>query len=292
MKHLPDYYRPNSHLSLRFSQGDLLLAVVQAFTPFTTHQVFLVRSMGDRPGIGLRSGSHAIAKVYDPRFFSHRYQDKDELRPWSYTAEAEAAEKRPSHPISEFEPVPWPDEGDSVGWEEWYYQYAELGFRSESEAYRLLAPLQGNSIPRCFGTGSLILAEPRAIIVHVILLEYIPDAETLGDIDPSLITPRVVESLLETARVFGQLGVSHNDLNPGDILFSPGGRPTRAIVIDFGSSYVREEESDEKWAAIVKENNDPRWMERRLKFKLGLKDLAGYLASNCGARAADGRDRD
>src|SRR4051794_11164694 len=70
------------------------------------------------------------------------------------------AEKRPAEPNLHFEPIPWPDDEDIVGWEEWYYQSAELAFRSESEAYRLLASLQGVSIPRCFGIGTLILEEP------------------------------------------------------------------------------------------------------------------------------------
>jgi hypothetical protein len=281
MNDVPDYYLPNSRLSLHFPQCDLLVIVVRAFTPFTMQQVLLVQTLQDYPSIP--SGSYVISKVYDPRFYTHRFKYEPYLL-WSYSSEVKAAEKRPSQPIAEFQPWIWPDEGDSVGWEEWYYQNAELAFHSESEAYRLLAPLQGTRIPRCFGTGTLTPPEPRAITPRVLLLKYLPDAKRLADVDPSSITPSLVKSLIETARAFGPLGVVHTDFNPGNILFIPGDSPSRAVIIDFGSAGVREEGcSDEEWEAIVAENDDVHWIEVRLKQELGLEDLADYLASGCSA---------
>ncbi|KAJ7227350.1 hypothetical protein GGX14DRAFT_419154, partial [Mycena pura] len=123
-----------------------------------------------------------------------------------------------------------------------------MHFRSESSAYERLASLQGTTIPRCFGSGTRSWAsEGRAISPHVLLLEYIPDA------------------LMKTARRFGELGVVHIDLNPSNILFAPTTRPTRAVVIDFGESAVREEDEDsDYWAETLQFARDFRIMGSRL----------------------------
>jgi hypothetical protein len=41
--------------------------------------------------------------------------------------------------------------------------------------------------------------------------------------------------------------LTHSDPNAGKCNFCP----TRAVIIDFGSSYFREAESDEDWVAIL-----------------------------------------
>ncbi|KAJ7220780.1 hypothetical protein GGX14DRAFT_432054, partial [Mycena pura] len=122
-------------------------------------------------------------------------------------------------------------------------------FRSESSAYERLASRQGTTIPRCLGSGTCSLAsERRAISPHVLLLEYIQDA------------------LMQTARRFGELRVVHTDLNPGNILFAPAARPTRAVVIDFAESGVRgEDEDSDYWAETLRQGRDFPLMGIRLK---------------------------
>jgi hypothetical protein len=48
-------------------------------------------------------------------------------------------------------------------------------------------------------------------------------------------------------------------------------RPTRAVVIDFAKSYLREpDESDEEWTACLYENDVILWMKKRLEQFLGI----------------------
>ncbi|KAG5638935.1 hypothetical protein H0H81_008435 [Sphagnurus paluster] len=124
-------------------------------------------------------------------------------------------------------------------------------------------------IPRCFATGRLLLDE-RTISPRAILIEYLPDAKTLRDVEPSVVDLALAQSLVQTARAFADLGVVHTDLNLGNILFVPGTRPTRAIIIDFAESGVREDEDDEEWLRIVTFNYDAVWLKKQLSRTLGI----------------------
>jgi RIO-like serine/threonine protein kinase len=97
-------------------------------------------------------------------------------------------------------------------------------------------------------------------------------------VDQKVVSAPLVRSLLHTVGKFGRLGVTHTDLNPGNTLFSPGDRPTRTVVIDFGECALRrEEEDDERWAEVVDENGDVVWMRRRLEQFLG----ADFVQESC-----------
>jgi hypothetical protein len=137
----------------------------------------------------------------------------------------------------------------------------EHGFLNEVEAYKRLHSLQGHKIPRCYGSGALILPN-RAFFPRILLLQFILDTVNLRHItvkpNQSLIT-----SLIETASTFGALGITHNDLHPGNILFTPRTAPTLAFIIDFGCAYFREEE-DEEWD----ETRDVGTVSRALTFWL------------------------
>ncbi|KAF5364703.1 hypothetical protein D9758_005525 [Tetrapyrgos nigripes] len=268
---MSDYYQPTSLLSLQLcnASSPLTVEVISAFTPFTMAQVLLVK---DNSVSFLKSSF--ILKVYDPRFYSHRHECKDRQRPWSSSAEAAAAAKRGSKGRNiEFEPHQWPGEDDKEGWEEWYYQNAEMQYHAEVSAYARLTPLQGEGVARCYGTGTLLNLSDRAVSPHFLLLEYIPDALKLDAIDPKSnhVDLALLHSLVETVRQFGLFGVVHTDLNPGNILFSPGKMPTRGVVIDFGESGVREEEDEEEWREIVDQNADVYWVKKRLENQLGVK---------------------
>ena len=258
MDNLPNYYCAGSHLSLQLPNGVASVTVVRPFTPFTICQVLLVR-MDNVP---------TVVKIYDPRFLNHRGRSKRRpARPWSFALEAEAVRRSTPDPLVEF--PPHPDVHDRVGWEMWYYRQMERAFLSEEESYKRLLDLQGHGVPRCFGSGRLILPD-RAFFPHVVLLEYIPDAVNLKDIT---VRPRssIIASLTKTVSSFGALGVTHNDLNLGNILFTPSDDPTRVVVIDFGESALRKDEPDDEWSSIVESNYDVGYLERRLAWK-GWKD--------------------
>ena len=268
MDYIPDHYHPGSQLSAKIVGRDGLVTdasytVVEAFTPFTMSQVLVVQT-------NHKSQSRIILKIYDPRFFSHRFKGRIQ-RPWSYHAEKEAARQRAAlnEPFSFVFPLERPEDDDKVGWEEWYYQQTEVAANREVTAYRHLTPLQGKGILECFGSGTLNLTG-RAVSPRVLLLEYLPHAQTLKAIAANLITQPIIDSLTTTASSFGPLGVTHSDPNTGNFLFVVGqdGTICRAVIIDFGSSYFREEESDEEWAFIVRQQADVRFLKLRLEAKL------------------------
>ncbi|KAG5638934.1 hypothetical protein H0H81_008434 [Sphagnurus paluster] len=163
-----------------------------------------------------------ISIFQHPRFYEHRTAFKSRpARPWTLTAETAASEKRTAPWDPNFQPTPWPDEEDAPGWEEWYYQHAELHYRNEVAGYAHLIAMQGAAIPRFFAAGRLPLAQ-CPISPRVVLIEYLPDARTLRDVDPSAVELSLAQSLLATARSFAELGFVHADLNLGNILFVPG----------------------------------------------------------------------
>ena len=279
-RELPDYYRPGATLSLSLNPNDDLLnvQVIRALTPFTMSQVILVERSGNIEKDN-NSISHScrllpktfLAKIYDPRFFSHRRaRSWRPARTWSAEAESKAAAARRQPRDPDFTAWYHPESGDLPGWEEWYFQSSERQYHSEVTSYEYLQVLQGSAIPRCYGTGSLQLSD-RAISPHVLFLEFLPDAETLALVNPKVVSLSVLQPLLDAADKFGPLGVVHTDLNPGNIIFSPGYQPTRATIIDFGQAGVREEEDDEsEWAEIVKHNRDSVWLCKVLQRTLGI----------------------
>jgi serine/threonine protein kinase len=103
------------------------------------------------------------------------------------------------------------------------------------------------------------------------MLEYIPDAQRLDVVDPNTVTLSAARSLIDAAQKIDELGVSHRDYNPGNILFSHG----RGVIIDFGGcNIVREDESEEDWRAVVRLDSNVltmKWWIRKLLKKSGLK---------------------
>ncbi|KAJ7603403.1 hypothetical protein DFH06DRAFT_924397, partial [Mycena polygramma] len=222
--------------------------VVHAFTPFTTAEVFTVLTPADTPPhLPFPPSSLIIAKVYDPKVHFRRHKSVGSQ--WTLAAETSAVFARTAPFNPSFRSTELPEEGDLVGWEEYYHQICEYTFRDESSAYDRLAPLQGTAIPRCFGVGTRsLVAEQRVLSPRVLLLEYIPDAISLRDIDPSVIPAdsklELGNFLIKTAHRFAEFGVVHTDVNPGNILFTPVACPTRAVIIDFGESGVRRDEDN------------------------------------------------
>ncbi|KDQ58763.1 hypothetical protein JAAARDRAFT_206613 [Jaapia argillacea MUCL 33604] len=287
MNEIPEYYRPGSrlHISLASQSGGINATVVHPITPFTTSQVLVCR-IEHNPTITSPS-SLAVVKVYDPRFFKDRYPTDLSLQhPWSHEAEAAAASSRQNqYPVVTSREYPvspdWGDPGNNspAAWEEFYFQHAEYAFQAEVKAYDMLSDWQGRSILYYLGAGTLpvsTLSSPRAIIPRVLLLEYLPDAVTLNDIDPQRITRPVLRSLFETAEAFASLGIIHTDLHGGNILLTPAEHPVRGCIIDFGCSFVRQEESDEEWEFLVAQNSDVRAVQVSLK-RVEYRDFSWVL---------------
>ncbi|KIL59575.1 hypothetical protein M378DRAFT_169078 [Amanita muscaria Koide BX008] len=256
---LPEYYQPGANLSLNLEPTNTLLFLrfLRAFTPFSMGQAILVELDPGNDSSVLYLPQTFILKVFDPKFFSHRLpKGSRPARPWTLEAETTAAAARKEQNRGrdpDFEPWRIPEDDDAPGWEEWYYQNAELQYHAEISAYDRLKVLQVTTLVHYYGSGLLQLSQ-RSIAPHALLLEYIPDAKTLDQVDPKVVSANLLHSLLETTEQFGRLGIVHSDITPGNILLSPGNRPLRAVIIDFGESGIREDESDEEWQKIVRIN--------------------------------------
>ncbi|KAG6326453.1 hypothetical protein ID866_12636 [Astraeus odoratus] len=258
-------FPPDSVLSLVLGpkSSPAVFRVLRSFTPFTKAQVYLVRPEADTD-----LPSPVILKIYDPRFLDERRTD----RPWALASESIAAEKRDRgevpdgfnayHLDDEVKVEPW-------HWEAYYFRLMKDTFDGEIEAYRRLVHLQGQFIPKLYGSGKLLSYPPgsRAIDPPVALLEYIPGV-TLRDIDSAKVLPELYMPLIPVVASFADFGVLHYDVNQNNIMFTPSEAPQRAVIIDFGSAVLRPEGmSDEVWKDTV-ETASELWA---LRWSLGQK---------------------
>ena len=203
-------------------------------------------------------------KVYDPHFMSHCFEGVSQW-PWAQTAEIQAAEQWRQNVPFEFDFLEQPEDEDKVGWEECYFQQADMAASRKIASYNKLSPLQGQGVTKCFGSGTLNLPD-HPISPCMLILEYLLNIQSLKKVETKLITPQIIDSLKETATTFGWLGVAHCDLNYSNIFFLVGDEGIScAVIIDFGSSCTWEQEQlDEEWASVIEDQDDVLWLEQRL----------------------------
>lgn len=265
-----DPFPSGTALSLRLDGENISTTfhVVRSFAPFTKAQVYLVRPepYSDFP-------SQLVLKIFDPRFLDERFSDYRPSCPWTLAAESLAAQKREQgevpddfiiYQVDNDEREPW-------HWEAHFFRLLEDSFESEVLAYKRLVELQGQSVPKFYGSGRLSITPPqsRAIAPGAVLIEYIPGV-TLRDIDPSLVLPKLYQPLMKAVIRFDELGVIHFDINENNIMFTPPEAPERAVILDFGYACLRPEgASDEEWANSLK--GDPSHLRISLEKRLGTK---------------------
>ena len=274
---MPTYYHPGSILDVELEPHAIIqqFVVVRALTPFTVAQILIVREhTGNHYG-----AQEILMKVYDPRFM-----DYSRKMPWISEVEAQAAESRKDWRMpSVLNPydLPGPSDRETPLEEENYIFFdALLHHYNEVRAYTFLKPLQGQGIPILWGHGKLSSATmradpaPRYINPSVLLIEYIPNALTLKDVDPAMLRPDLIRSLLDTVDSIEKLYVIHDDPHPENYLFTQN----RAVVIDFGKAFFREAgETEEDWIAVVQCHRIPPYVRRLLAQKLSVESLDDYL---------------
>ncbi|PYI09804.1 hypothetical protein BO78DRAFT_362287 [Aspergillus sclerotiicarbonarius CBS 121057] len=120
-------------------------------------------------------------------------------------------------------------------------------YRCETQSYRALHAhdVCGKGVLRFYGT--LENLDPFAFEPHLqyftddkylpcaILLEWLPDARPLGDLEWS---PQLVKPIYAALGQIHQAGVIHNDAYPKNILVVPGKQGQRIVWIDFDVSIV------------------------------------------------------
>lgn len=260
------------------SNQTLPFEIIQPFIPFTKSQVYLVRpaSEADRR----RLAPEVILKVYDPRYLDDRLpptpKSKRPIRCWSLEAESQATERRKqvesgSSPDDFDEDMLYEDVVEPWVYEEHFYRLLKTCWESEVACLRKLEHFQGTVVPKLFESGSIILPPAtRAISPLAVVMEYVP-GRTLQRLTPAevnSIPPAVFRPLLDAVPKFVENGATHGDINANNILLSPIGSPTRAVLIDFGCGAVKEDyDTEEKWEFASNFASDAEHLKLTLRQK-------------------------
>lgn len=118
----------------------------------------------------------------------------------------------------------------------------------EVDIYRRLEPIQGSAVPVCLGSIDLDLSYishgPR-ILKHMILMSWGGEALERYGLENDIIQ----ETLYQTLREIDDLGVVHNDVHAGNVLWNE--ELNRTMIIDFNLSFPRSrgywKDVDEDW---------------------------------------------
>ncbi len=206
-------FQLGEHISFATSERTYTLTIVdQPFAPFTEAVVLPVRcpELGpdtmvakiygvpeddDNGGDG-EDGSGEGAERED-----HEGGDND----YSVDDRSDGSEGRDHRPhlIEEDQAV---EHAVGAMWEE-DFRRLYRHFASERDAYAHLLPLQGTAIPRLFLVGTWLPPDERAYQLPALVMEYIPDAVTLGDIAGDVLDPQMCTALVRAIESFPKYGV-------------------------------------------------------------------------------------
>lgn len=265
----PYYLSEGAHITIHHSTyGALSATVVRPLRPRTVTHLVLARLTRTANRCPLPIGLHFVMKVFDSRFIYRRAPSSDDI-PWTLAAERRGWEMYRRDPMpdppttarnSKLNQPHGGDEDEGIPpdpaymWERYYCAVMDAAFLAERSVYSRLSSLQGSAVPIFYGDGVLDLSKttpPRAYNPPVILIEYISDAVTLRDIDPHLLTRSAMQSMINAVDRINANEVLLTDVNPGNFLFTPAHRPTRAVAIDFADARVRTFEDSRHWEELI-----------------------------------------
>ncbi|KAJ7152336.1 hypothetical protein C8R46DRAFT_913136, partial [Mycena filopes] len=256
----------------------LTVVITRSFTPFTNAVVLLVKVL-NQPEIPM--ATRFILKLCDRRF-GYRHPD-GEGRPWQ-----PQLEDRLRHEVSTligpdrsrripkrfWESIPSGVEDWEVDLYSWTMKYNN--YLGEALVYRHLRNLQGDCIPRFFGTvrhpisaGQPFL-HPSVDFVHGLAIEHIP-GPTMADLKVGVdITKEqaevVSQRLIDDVTRLRDLCCQHDDIRLRNLVLRnwPQDRSPRAVIIDFGCAYVirpgaRSFDDVEEVRLLLRYRADPIW---------------------------------
>ena len=267
----PVYLHPGAEIEVLLADSpDSVSATVLRHMPFSIYQVIVCQltSKTRSQACHLQPGARFILKIFDPRYIPRFCVDAPQ---WSYGSEKEAYPRHQGQ-LTKWCFGPRPQSAGVDNWEEFYFLKCKTSQMCEVECYRHLAPLQGSAVPFFYGYGKLDLSaiDPtRSVHPPVILIELIENAAQLNEVDARVLDPTLVESFVgAVARMGPELGVTNNDLNPGNYLFSPMHKPDRILLIDWSHAGIREpQDTEEEWEDNLKNNGALRWTKQVLAEK-------------------------
>ncbi|EJD40535.1 hypothetical protein AURDEDRAFT_115824 [Auricularia subglabra TFB-10046 SS5] len=198
-----------------------------------------------------------ILKLYDRRFMNNMREDEDPPVPWSPEKDAEYAQwvqdvADGTVPPTDFEdPMLWEREAVTGGRFEGFLQHdARKMYAQEVAAYGVLAGVQGDLVPRLYGTVAYR-------DVPGILLEYIP-GPTMRELVAtwSARIPRPPDSelvrLCEAAvsvmeRIAPRYEIINHDVRIDNFICRDAGGRSPVVLIDLAQCEQRGDQTDEAW---------------------------------------------
>lgn len=261
---------------------------IQVFEPFTLSQVMCVETTcSDRAPLPRRS----VLKLIDPRF--SQPSDWGGLNTNGWTRGCDRSFKEglrhvrngvwPNYwmclgaptdipiesydepckgsRIAEFSYRDWVDEMDR-------WKGLRMARDLEVAVYRRLQPVQGNGIPRLYGTCQYIAddgttnMDPFISSIPGLLMEYV-EGTSMNKLVPGVDiseddAERASQGILATLRRIREKFVIHNDLHLRNFVMRPHD-PDHPAVIDFGSAQLRESQDDpssqEEWIGWMAGSN-------------------------------------
>ncbi|KAJ7153291.1 hypothetical protein C8R46DRAFT_1301638, partial [Mycena filopes] len=295
---IPIYFRPElpspnpfalkeeeaqSELSQQWTEGftALNVKIMKTFTPFTCAVAMLAQTVD--PPAHLKIPEQFILKLSDRRC-GYRDEERPELV-WNPSIETELrakireligpARSTPLPPMYSRSWAPHPEDPDDVGpeWEGWELEVhiwlsKQWMYLREALAYRHLRALQGDCIPRLYGTvrhpiSSGPFVHPLVDFVPGLAIEYIPGPSMVvvkGGVDLSREASETTSRrLIDNVAKLRGLYCRHNDLAFRNVVLRNWPHDPDPVIIDFGSaSVIKPGEPPEKWAGCVDEVDEIR----------------------------------
>lgn len=284
----------SSELCLDWKEGftPLQVSIVKAFLPVTSAVVLLAKPLDVPPGVSIPD--QFIVKLADRRF-GYRDQQRPELV-WTPDMEPRLRDEihnligpdRSKRIPSEYE-KPYPPElpdGPLLEWEGWELEvyvwvWKHISYLDEVLAYRHLRNLQGDCIPRLYGTVRLPIL-PDTTFLHSIVdfvpglaLELIPGPD-MGDLKPGVditeeVADRVSQRLIDGVVRLRDAYCHHNDLRLPNVVLRNFPSDPWPVIVDFGLASVPargqptaewhgwNDEAEEMRKTLTRDPDHPGW---------------------------------
>ncbi|KAJ6506250.1 hypothetical protein C8R47DRAFT_1315737 [Mycena vitilis] len=260
----------------------LQICIIKAYSPFTSAVVLLVKPLDVLPSLSVPK--QFILKLADRRF-GYRDQERPQLV-WKPEIEPQLRNEirnligpgpGPSNPIPpKYDGIYAPElpNGDVLPWDGWelevhVWAWKHASYVGEALAYRHLRDLQGDCIPRLYGTVRLPIAtnttflHPSVDFVSGLAMEHMR-GPNMGDVKPGVdisedVAQRTSQRLIDNVARIRDAYCRHNDLRLPNIVLRHFPHDPWPVIIDFGlASIIEQDEPVAEWYGGVNEAAEMR----------------------------------
>lgn len=279
---------PGAEIVFDLAAKQVQATVVHVYHPFTMSAVLRVRLSGTQNIAGdLPPDSEAILKLFDRRFMNNDREDFRPPAPWSPKRDRAYAQWQQDLADGTVQPVDFDADDSDVEQSDWdfsdlspgclegYLQHVAMTMYSrEVHAYGVLSDLQGDLIPRLYGTVSY---RDASTSVPGILIEYVP-GPTMREVVAtwSARSPRPLDAELARAceaavdameRVAQNDALVNRDVRIDNVIFR-GLDDARAVVIDLAGCVAQDDRPLEDWRQWKRDMDEVGAIGQVLTFKV------------------------